>query len=236
MAERGLTALNWGPGVRAYFTTAEFDLATPAGREGLAGQIGLPLVFANQVHGRDVCWVEEPTPKPDAFATADVLATATDGIGLVIRTADCVPVLLADPEQGLVAAVHVGWRGLMAGIVAVALDELRARGALHPRAAVGPAICGRCYEVDEDLAGAAAGQGHVVNRGADGRPRLDLAASVVNQLRRGGTAGIWLLPECTRESEQLFSWRGQRASGRQGGVIALSGDAPTAALRPEPGS
>jgi YfiH family protein len=149
------------------------------------------------------------------------LVTGLVGIGLVIRTADCVPLLLADPAERLVAAVHVGWRGLLAGMVGASLSELRRRGARHLRAAVGPAICGRCYEVGADLAAEARDQGHVTDLRADGSARLDVAASVVRQLRSGGVEAIWLVPECTAESDRLFSWRADRASGRQGAVIAL---------------
>ncbi|MDR1441928.1 MAG: polyphenol oxidase family protein [Bifidobacteriaceae bacterium] len=215
------------PGVEAWFTASEFDLATRGGREDLATHLGYPLVFANQVHGQDLAWVTPETlrhaPAPDAFPTADALATEVGGIGLVVRTADCVPLLLADPDRGLVAAVHVGWRGLLAGVAGAALEELRARGAGQLRAAVGPAICGDCYQVGQDVAKAAQRQGHVTTKGTDGIDRLDVAGSVVRQLRQAGLAPVSRVEECTAESSRLFSWRSGRATGRQGGVIALAG-------------
>lgn len=225
--------VNLGPRVRACFTTSAFDLARPEGRSELAARLGLPLVFANQVHGDRLRWVDQaaasPVNPPNAIDTADpadiptcdALATASRGIGLVIRTADCVPVLLADPDKGLVAAAHVGWRGLLAGVARVAVEELRAAGAGPLRAAVGPSICGRCYEVGADLAEKARAAGHVATRTEDGTWRLDVAASTVRQLRGLGVAAIWLSPECTLESPDLFSWRGERAQGRQGAVVAL---------------
>jgi YfiH family protein len=222
LVERGLIPAELGPGVGAYFTTREFDLATAQGRAGLAGRLGLRLVFANQVHGAAVRWIDQAAAQAADAPTADALATGLDGIGLVIRTADCVPVALAAADRRLVAAVHVGWRGLLAGVLAAAVGELRQAGAGELRAAVGPAICGRCYQIGEDLAERARRGGHLVFQGADGRPRLDVAESAVRQLRAVGVDRLSLVRQCTSESADLFSWRGERATGRQGAVIALA--------------
>jgi YfiH family protein len=225
-----LIPVDLGPGARSYFTTNQFDLATVEGRAALSDAVGLPLAFVKQVHGDRLCWVDQPTPDPARYPTGDALGSRQRGIGLVIRTADCVPVLLADPERGLVAAVHVGWRGLMSDAVRSALAEVAGQDAGALRAAVGPAICGDCYQVGEDLAAEARRRGHVTGTSADGSARLDVAASVVAQLRRGGIERIEWVRECTRESERFFSWRRDRSAGRQGAVIALAD--PTGANRP----
>jgi YfiH family protein len=160
------------------------------------------------------------------WPTCDALASAAGGIGLVVRVADCVPVLLADGAAGLVAAVHAGWRGLLAGVVPAALANLRARGALRLRAALGPSICADCYQVSPDLAKRAAEAGHAATVAADGTARLDLAASVRAQLARAGVeiAAGWA--ECTAESQRLFSWRQRRQAGRHGGIVMLRPPTP----------
>ncbi|MDR1118319.1 MAG: polyphenol oxidase family protein, partial [Bifidobacteriaceae bacterium] len=235
---RGWLPADLGAGVRAAFTFHGFDLAQEAGRDALAAAWGTPLVFATQVHGARLEWVSPPTAgdtwepaatgpgdvlaQTRAWPTCDALGTGTDGIGLVIRTADCVPVLLADPAARLVAAVHVGWRGLLAGVVEGAVADLRERGARDLRAALGPAICGRCYQVGEDLAERARAGGHVTGRGADGSPRLDVGASAERQLASRGVTVAARIRECTAESNRLFSWRARRDAGRQGAVIALA--------------
>jgi YfiH family protein len=85
----------------------------------------------------------------------DALITATAGVAVSVRTADCFPVLLADARQRVVAAVHAGWRGTAARIVPAALDLMRAKFDTSPAdvyAAIGPGIGGCCYEVGEDVA------------------------------------------------------------------------------------
>jgi YfiH family protein len=242
-----LRFVDLGPEVRAAFTTSAFDLATASGRAALGAAWGGPLAFAQQVHGADLAWVDAPGPQrpgdglafpaggalrrpnpPDLAgglgqaAACDGLATGTDGIGLVIRVADCLPVLLADRAAGLVAALHAGWRGLLAGLLPAALAGLRQRGASQLRAALGPSICPSCYEVGADLARRAASLGHVASLDPNGAARLDLAASVRAQLARAGVEVVDGWEECTAQSARLFSWRARRQTGRQGAVIALA--------------
>ncbi|MDR3360920.1 MAG: polyphenol oxidase family protein, partial [Bifidobacteriaceae bacterium] len=219
-----------------------FDLATSKGRQTLSQAWGGPLVFAEQVHSDRLSWIDETGDGPATIwpgGGCDALATGLAGVALVARGADCVPVLLADPEARLVAAVHAGWRGLLAGVVPAAVQELRGRGARHLRAAIGPAICGECYEVGPGLAAKAQADGHIVldggsaRRGAGGQDgdangppkaapdHLDVAASVRLQLERRGVAVAADLRQCTAESDHLFSWRARRDQGRQGGLVAL---------------
>ncbi len=113
---------------------------------------GFHLVRVKQVHGADLLPADEHTASP--AGDADALVTSRPGVAVAIATADCVPLLLAAPEAGAVAAVHAGWRGTVAGIAAVGVRALVERGAraadLH--AALGPAIDGCCYEIEREIA------------------------------------------------------------------------------------
>ncbi len=183
------------------------------------------LSAMSQVHGRDVVHVESPHPEGSA-AVPQCDATITDvrDLALLVRVADCVPVLLADPAAGLVAAVHAGRSGLVAGVVPRTLAELRSRGATTVRAWVGPRVCGACYELParmaDDVDAAVPGTRRTTSWGT---PGVDIGAGVLAQLRAADVevtdvgAGA-----CTFEDDRLFSYRRQGAeSGRFGGVVVL---------------
>ncbi|KFA93644.1 peptidoglycan editing factor PgeF [Archangium violaceum] len=151
---------------------------------------------------------------------ADALWTERPEHWVAVGTADCVPVLLVDPEGRRVAAVHSGWRGTEARIVARAVEALVARGSRPERllAAVGPSIQRCCYVVSEDLGQrftAGFGPEVVVRAGAD--VRLDLTRSVRDTLLGAGlkAAHVDVLPHCTScDAERFFSHR--RDAGRTG--------------------
>lgn len=113
----------------------------------------LPVALARQVHGTDVLVVDEGTDL-SARPQADALVTARHGIVLGILTADCVPVLLADEQAGVIGAAHAGWRGAVDGVLARTVAAMVALGAAPERivAAIGPAIAAQSYEVGEDFA------------------------------------------------------------------------------------
>lgn len=113
----------------------------------------VPVALAKQVHGADVLVVDEDYDlehRPEA----DALVTTRPGIALGILTADCVPILLADPDAGVIGAAHAGWRGAVGGVLARTIDAMAALGAAPERivAAVGPAIAAQSYEVGDDFA------------------------------------------------------------------------------------
>jgi YfiH family protein len=202
-----------------------------AGRFTLAHNLGVPTVFADQVHGTDLIWVDAvPTAQVTVAGHGDALATRLPGVALVIRTADCLPVLMADVAAGLVAAVHVGWRGLLGGILPRVVEELVAAGATPAGlyASVGPGICGRCYEVGEDVARPAAAAGHRVMRTSLGQTYLDLAGSAVQQLTSLGLEHVTDVKVCTATSPGYYSYRVQGPkAGRQGGIVArVASDTP----------
>lgn len=188
------------------------------------------LFTLDQVHGRRVRRVTK-YDEPERVRTeqGDALS-APAGLPVGIRSADCVPVLLADPETRQVAAVHAGWRGVLAGVVPAALELLSERAgapAARMLAGVFPHIRRCCFEVDEALAEqlSAAGPGaeQSVFQAAAGKPYVALDAIVRAQLRAAGVsdANIDDVPGCTCcDAEQFFSYRRDGAkTGRHLTVI-----------------
>jgi YfiH family protein len=194
--------------------------------EAFTGSADTPVVLMRQVHGASVVRVGE---RPDRTAPeADALVTSTPGVVLAARAADCVPVLLADPERGLVGAVHAGRPGLVSGVVPAAVEALRELGARRLVAWVGPHVCGACYEVPEGMrADVTAVVPESYAETSWGTPSVDIGAGVVAQLRAAG--GPWETPvevvevsRCTREDDDLFSYRRQGPeSGRLAGVVRV---------------
>ncbi|QKE86052.1 polyphenol oxidase family protein [Arthrobacter sp. NEB 688] len=187
-------------------------------RRRLAGAVGRPLAWMDQCHGAEVAVVESV---PDVAPRCDALVTTSPDLALAVLVADCVPVLLASPE-GVVAAVHAGRPGMLAGVVPAAVAAMRDLGAVSLDAVVGPSVCGRCYEVPAAMREDAA---RVVPVSATvswtGTPALDVAAGVVAQLGDLGVPVTWV-PGCTREREDLYSYRGSGTTGRFAGVVARS--------------
>lgn len=193
-------------------------------RAAVATSLGLSrdrLLFMRQCHGREVAVVDGPWDDQGA-PTVDGLVTATPGVALAALVADCTPVLLADEDAGVVAAVHAGRPGLLAGIVPVAVGQMRALGAQQIQAVVGPSVCGRCYEVPEELREAAAqvAPGSVAVSWS-GTPAIDVAAGVVSQLRANDVTVQWV-SGCAREDPSLFSYRRDGLTGRFAGIVVLA--------------
>ncbi|HOF63005.1 MAG TPA: peptidoglycan editing factor PgeF [Dermatophilaceae bacterium] len=178
------------------------------------------IVYMDQVHGREVTVVDGPVAAP--VPCSDALVTRTPGLALAALVADCVPILLADPSAGVVAAVHSGRPGFLAGIIDRAVDAMRDLGADVIEAVVGPSICGRCYEVPADMAAA----GAAVSAASwavswTGTPAMDVASGVVARLADRGVAVTWL-PGCSREDATLYSYRRDGSTGRYAGLVWLS--------------
>ncbi|HSB34606.1 MAG TPA: peptidoglycan editing factor PgeF [Nitrospirota bacterium] len=112
------------------------------------------LVTVNQVHGEDIVVVDDKNFMEVKAAKADALVTGARGIAVGVETADCVPILLIDPEKPAVAAVHAGWRSTVKNIAQKAVEKMRIEFGSDPGkiiAAIGPAIGPECYEVDEPV-------------------------------------------------------------------------------------
>jgi len=196
-----------------------------ANRARLAAELGITpgrLVWMNQVHGSGVAVVDEPLDA--AVPDTDALVTRTPGLVLVVLVADCVPVLLADAEAGVVAAVHAGREGVRRGVVPEALAAMSRLGA-HPEtttALLGPAVCGGCYEVPAAMrAEVAAVAPAAAARSGRGTPALDLRAGLAEVLRGAGVGQVVHDPRCTVEDRLLFSHRRDGVTGRQAGVVWL---------------
>jgi YfiH family protein len=157
----------------------------------------------------------------DAMAATDGLITDEDGVALAILTADCVPIVLADPTIGRLAVVHAGWRGIAGGIVSEVLAAFDRP--TEVRAAIGPAIGPDHYEVGEDVAmavGKACPSGAVTRR-VGSRVQLDLPASVAGILEDARVRRIVKAELCTAcEKDRFFSYRRDGSTGRQG-VVAV---------------
>jgi hypothetical protein len=196
--------------------------AVESNRRLVAGALGVQrdhLLFMTQCHGSQVAVVEGPWEgEPPAV---DGLVTTSTGLALAVLVADCTPVLLVDRSAGVAAAVHAGRPGMMSGIVGRVIDVMTDLGARSIIAAVGPSVCGRCYEVPETMRVQAAKVSPVAAAISwRGTPAIDVAAGVVDQLRARSVAVQWI-SGCSRESEALFSYRRQHTTGRFAGVVRL---------------
>lgn len=189
-----------------------------ARHERIGQELGVPVVRMGQVHEDGVAVVEGP--EPSLVPGVDALVTRTPGVALAARGADCALVLLADADAAVVGAVHCGRRGLVAGVLPAAVRRLRALGAGDLHAWVGPHVCGRCYEVPEQMRQEVARS--VPEAAAEtswGTPAVDLGAGVLAQLTREEVTSDHL-EVCTMEDDRVWSHRrdGERA-GRVAGLV-----------------
>ena len=186
-----------------------------ANRSRLSKEFG-PVAFMTQVHGDRVAVVEDVS---DLDPTADALVTGIPGITLAVQVADCIPLLLISSQS--VAAVHVGRKGLVNGVTLRALEVMRDMGARDIRAVVGPAICGVCYEVSEEIFDEVTTLHPAASsKSVRGNHALDLPAALVKVLQ-GQKIAVENAGGCTVESSELFSYRRDGVTGRQAGLVWL---------------
>ncbi len=183
-----------------------------ANRSALQARVGLQVVFTRAAHSREVRYVTRAQPDVPGV---DALITDRPGLALAAQGADCVMLGLAAGPW--IAAVHCGWRGLVDGVVPATLAALAAAGADLSRAGahLGPAICGRCYAVDQNRA---AQVSEVAPDAVGPGPGVDVRAGVVSQLAAAGIRAS-VDPRCTFEDPQLYSYRRDGRTGRQAIVI-----------------
>lgn len=227
-------------------STGAFESLNLSRRDGEAGgaveenrnrvktALGLDhLVFARQVHGHAVLRMDA-APANGAAGEGDAMMTNVPGIGLAVQTADCVPLLIFDPENRAVAAVHSGWRGTVQEITRHALAAMAAAygtKAGKVSAAIGPSISQENYRVGPEVIeqfDALFGEidDLIGPRDAEGGAKLDNAAAVRRQLVEAGVSGdaIWMSDACTFGDDTLFSCRRAKGGpfGGQAGVIGLT--------------
>jgi len=200
-------------------------------RAALEARLGVPVVYGRQVHGVRVRRVEDPGSVErrtrsdlDLAEGVDALVTTRPGLGLGVLVADCVPVLLADAEAGIVACAHAGRVGLLEGVLEAVVAEMVTAGAVADRirAALGPAAGPCCYEVPEAMQSAAlADLPELSGRTRAGTPSLDLRAGATARLARLGVAAT-SVGGCTIEDEDSFSYRRATVTGRFAGVVAVT--------------
>lgn len=184
-------------------------------RAKLSEQVGNFAVMS-QVHGDTVVVVDQmPTEVP----VADALITSNPNLALVVMVADCIPLLLR--SEKLIAAVHVGRAGLMNSIALKTVTLMRSLGASHISGSIGPAICGSCYEVPQELHDEVSSIHSLASsRTRSGTTALDLPKALIAAL-----ASVDVPVEnsggCTLEDDNYFSYRRNQVTGRQGGVIKL---------------
>lgn len=184
--------------------------------------IGVPLARLSQVHGDEVLVVDGPMPLGQA-PEGDALVTTTRGLGLMVRVADCVPLVLADVDAGVVGAVHSGRPGLVLDIATRTVEVMREHGASEIVAWVGPHVCGSCYEVPEQMrSDVSAVVPEARAETSWGTPALDIGAGVRAQLERAGVE-VTEVGGCTREEASLHSYRRDgAAAGRFAGLVWMS--------------
>lgn len=141
-------SLNFGFGLGDPDTNIETNLDRLSHAAGLAS---FPHQV-RQVHGSSLHWCSGKGLVHQN--EADILLSNEPGTALAVRTADCLPILLAEPQSGICAAVHAGWRGTAARVVLVAVKEMQTRGAVPERilASLGPCIGPCCFNIGKDVA------------------------------------------------------------------------------------
>lgn len=197
--------------------SSDGDLTDPAVVVGLRDQLGLEAIATmRQVHGNDVAWA-----MPGLVPEADALLTYTPNLGVLVRVADCVPIVLATEERDTIGVVHAGRKGLVDGVVPAAVRILQERGKGALTAVIGPHICGQCYELDaQTAASVAAAVPEATSTTRWGTPGADIGAGVEAQLRALGV-GVTRADGCTLEDDRFFSYRRDATSQRQGAIVVL---------------
>lgn len=220
-------SLNCGPGSR------DDPGAVRQNRDRVAAALGagISLVTRYQIHS---AIVHPVTEAQSGAPEGDGMVTATPGVALGILTADCAPVLFADPEARVIGAAHAGWKGALGGVLENTIAAMETLGARreHIRAAIGPAISQDNYEVsaafrDTFLEQGAANARFFVAAARDNHFRFDLKAYGALRLEKAGITAVAVSPLCTYPPQNGFfsfrrtTHRGEPDYGRQISAIAL---------------
>lgn len=182
-------------------------------RARMATALGVPaerLLTVYQTHSADAVTAETPWPAASR-PCADGLVTRVPALAIGVTTADCGPVLLAEPGARVIGAAHAGWRGALSGVLEATVAAMERLGAerTHIRAALGPLIRQSNYEVGPDLIARFAAEDPASNAFFASAPRqghcqFDLAGYITARLRRAGIGQIEDLGRCTYADAALF--------------------------------
>lgn len=184
-------------------------------RASLIARVGATF-FMNQVHGDEFYFAQS---SDEVIPTCDALITSKPGLNLAVQVADCIPLLIHG--ESVVAAVHVGRKGLVNEIALKVLAEMKRLGGKNFHAWIGPHICGSCYEVSQDVfSEVTAKYPTSKSQTPQGTLALDLARSLEEILRQQGVT-VRNSEVCTVESLDHYSYRRDGVTGRSVGVIAL---------------
>lgn len=186
------------------------------------------------VHGADVLVIDDDTPEPSPPPQADGIITRRPGIALMMRFADCVPLLFYDPLQKVVGIAHAGWPGTLVGIGPATIQAMQGTFGCNPTdiiVGIGPSIGPCCYEVGPEVIqgvrsafdGAA---DQLLKPGKGKRPHFDLWRANVVALRQAGVEQIEVAELCTAcRADLFFSHRAERGqTGRFGAMIVLNNE------------
>jgi YfiH family protein len=187
-----------------------------------------------QVHGDDIKLVADENDVETSDQKFDALISDLHGVLVGVKTADCVPVLLGDPTTGAFAAIHAGWRGTARSIVSKAIDEMAEAFGTDPAnlvCAIGPAACGRNYEIGQDVIDAFAqsfsSSDKYFTATRDGHALVDLHMANKDQLLQKGVPerSVFISSLCTMERTDLFfSYRVEKKKyGKTGRLLSVIG-------------
>lgn len=211
-ASSGIFAgLNCGPGSSDQSDSVRLNRARVADAMGVAQDA---LVTVHQTHSANVVTLTAPLPERQPKPEADAMVTATPGLALGILTADCQPVLLADPVAKVIGAAHAGWRGALSGVLENTVDAMLDLGAERARisAAIGPSISQKAYEVGEEFFDSFlsedTGFARFFANGVDGKYQFDLIGFGLSRLRAAGVADARWVGHCTyADPVRFYSYR-----------------------------
>jgi YfiH family protein len=209
------------------FNVGDDPAVVERNRRDVLGRLGVPRATWLQAQHGAVVRVVDAAVNTDGASSGHDAGYPVDGLVTTARdhalgalSADCALVVLADPATGLVGCLHCGRPGLVAGAVDAMVAAMRDGGARAIRAAVGPTVCGSCYEVPAEMAAAVvAVVPAAFSQARGGGPALDVRAGVIDQLRRAGVRVVRLVGGCTREDPTTFSYRRDKVTGRMGALI-----------------
>ena len=207
------------------YDTPSWLTAFSTGRDNGVEALGLrleDLALPRQVHSDNVLWMKE-SGRPEA---TDAVITDKPGLCVCVKTADCIPVLLYDEKQRIVAAVHAGWRGTAARIVQKTIEQMKPLNPTDLHAIIGPGISLEWFEVGDELHEAFKAEGFPMERIAKRMEAWHIDLWDANRwlLEQMGVEYIYIQGTCTRSSMDFYSARRETINtGRNYNGIFIKG-------------